>query len=121
MKKFVWTGILALLFVTTAAAQPAKPYLSWDQVAATLADAQGLTVKYFLDGGATGVALTGVVCTGTTSPFQCTAPWPSGVALPVTSGHTFELVANDSLGVSAKSALIPFGPPATPGNGKVNK
>lgn len=50
--------------------------LGWDQVAATVAEANSLIYEATFDGQAF-VALTGVTCTGAASPFQCAAALPA--------------------------------------------
>ena len=105
----VWLTI-ALLSITVVAgvAQPTQvaggQRIAWDQDAPTLADAQGATFKYYPDGSATGVALTSVTCTGTASPFVCSALFP-----PFTPGnHSITITATNIAGESSKSSPFAF-------------
>ena len=105
MKTLVLT--LTFLFISTAAfAQVATPnrQLAWDQTnVANAAEAQSFTYKYYPDGAAVGIALTGVTCTGTTT-VTCTVPFPA-----FTPGqHTLTLTASNVAGESAKSAVFSF-------------
>jgi hypothetical protein len=116
---------LALLcgFVVAAplclSAQPpsgtASSKIGWDQTGvASAADAQALTYRYYPDGAAVGIVLTGVTCSGTTT-VTCQAPFPA-----FTPGtHTLTLTAGNIAGESAKSAPFAFQfvvIPAAPGN-----
>lgn len=66
-----------VLPVSSASAQTANPSsrLAWDQVAPTLADANGYLYEATFDGGAV-VPLAGVTCTGAASPFVCAVGFP---------------------------------------------
>lgn len=82
--------------------------IGWDQVAPTLAEAQGYTYKYYPDASTTGVALTSVVCSSITSPtgaiIQCEAPFPAFTP----GSHVMALTASNTAGESAKSVPISF-------------
>lgn len=126
MRRLIVTFALVLaglvLGATPAAAQGAgKPgdRLAWDQAAATLAEAQGLTYSGYFDGATTAAVLPST-CSGAASPFVCTAPIP-----PLTTGdHTVQLTASLVLSLpdnraieSAKSAVFTFrlfAAPSTP-------
>jgi hypothetical protein len=116
MKKSFWLSALVglLLFVSFApisAQTTATPSskIAWDQLASTLAEAQGMTYKVYADGTTTGAVLVGVTCaTGVTSPlFVCSAPYPA-----FTPGtHSIVLTAAStatSADESAKSAPLAF-------------
>lgn len=100
-------GFLVGLWLTsTAWAQSVTPTsrLAWDQQAATVAEAQALTYRYFADGGTTGVSVTGVTCTGPTAPFVCQVPFPAFTP----GAHTIRLTAGNTAGESALSAALSF-------------
>lgn len=69
--------ILYLLMSTAAAAQTAVPgsRLGWDQPATSLTEASTMIYEAGFDTAAP-VALTGVTCAGTASPYSCAATWP---------------------------------------------
>ena len=108
--------LLATLFGIGLYAQT-TPRITWDQPGAGLVEVQSLTYKTYVDAATTGTLLNGVSCVGTASPFQCQAPftgYPSG-------NHTLTLTASDSIGESAKSNSVPFGPPGAPSNLRIVK
>lgn len=110
---------LTLLFVTATASvfaqQPpigtATQRFAWDQEAPTLADAQAYTYKYYPDSSTTGIAFTGVTCSGTASPFTCSAPIPAFTP----GNHTITITASNVAGESAKSNPFAFNFVVTPG------
>lgn len=104
MKRVFLTIILLLVpsFVFSQAIPTSR--LGWDQDAPTLADAQAYTYKYYADGSTTGVALTSVTCTGSTSPFVCSAAFPAFTP----GNHRITLAASNLAGESAKSNPLDF-------------
>lgn len=110
---------LTLLFITATASvfaqQPpigtATQRFAWDQEAPTLADAQAYTYKYYPDSSTTGTAFTGVTCSGTASPFTCSAPIPAFTP----GNHTITITASNVAGESAKSNPFAFNFVVTPG------
>lgn len=93
----------------------------FDQAAATLADAQAMTHRVYLDGGSTGIALSNKTCTGSASPFAC-----RGLAPNMSNGqHTGRFTAANAVGESALSSpfVFDFGPiptvPAVPSNFRI--
>lgn len=88
-------------------------HLAWDQVAANLAEAQGLSYKFYADGSPAGAPLTGVTCSGTTSPFLCVT-----VGLPTLppGNHTLTLTAVSADAESAQSNSVSISVPQSPGN-----
>jgi len=114
MKKMILILFL-LTSVTAYAQQPpigtATQRFAWDQDAPTLADAQGYTYKYYPDSATTGIAFTGVTCTGTSSPFVCSAPIPAFTP----GNHSITVTANNVAGESAKSNPFAFNFVVTPG------
>jgi len=75
---------------------------AWNQDAATQIEANGLT--YAVYEGTVKKTLTSVVCTGTATPFACTAlvgTWTNGA-------HTVQFTAANSGGESLKSAPFVF-------------
>lgn len=69
--------IVVLLISAPALAQQASPTdkFTWDQVGANLAQVQGYRYEVEMDGGAPATVTT--TCTGTASPFTCSAPIPA--------------------------------------------
>lgn len=106
--------LISLLFPSFAQAQPpvgsTNQRFAIDQQAPTLADAQGYTYKYYPDGATTGVNFTGVICAGTTSPFQCTVPIPAFTP----GNHTITITATNLAGESTKSTPFAFNFVVTP-------
>lgn len=97
-------AVCAVLFVASAAnaqttAVPGQKF-AWDQPATDLATANGYTYKYYLDGATTGVAFTGVVCTGTASPFKCEVLIPAFTP----GNHSLTATASIPAGESVKSS-----------------
>lgn len=106
MKK-TWLGALVGLFLllgvgTSHAQATSANRLGWDQAAPTLAEANAYTYRQYPDGATTGTVLTGVVCTGTTSPFLCGVPFPAFTP----GAHSIQLTAANAAGESLKS--LPF-------------
>ena len=102
MKKLV----LILFLIPTLLFAQAIPTskLIWDQDAPSLTDAQSYTYKYYADGSTTGVAFTGVTCTGTVSPFTCTVNFPAFTP----GNNSITLTSSNIAGESAKSAPLDF-------------
>ena len=90
--------------VTAHAQTTSASQLAWDQGAANLATAQGLTYRYYADGSATPVTLSGVTCTGSAAPFVCTVAFPAFTP----GAHTLQLAAANVAGESAKSLVLSF-------------
>src|SRR5687767_627423 len=103
MKKLL-AFVFALLLPLAAFAQTpvvGQQALAWDQSAASLAEAQSLGFKLFIDGGS-GAVFPGVTCTGTASPFVCKANLPA-----LTSGpHSLVLTATLAGQESAPSTAL---------------
>ena len=97
----VW---LLLPAVSQAQAVPGSR-IGWTQAAATLADAQALTYRAYLDGSTTGTTLTTTCAAGATATtFACSAPIPA-----VTPGpHGVTLSAANAAGESPKSGTLSF-------------
>jgi len=121
MKKFLFLLPLFILgFAINANAQAsAGKKLAWDQVAPSLAEAQGYIYKFYSDGSNVANTMTSTTCTGTTAPFTCTNNFP-----PFTPGpHTLTITASNSAGESAKSTVFTFTfvvVPSTPTNIRVS-
>jgi hypothetical protein len=112
LKRLLHSAIIILVFAQLVNAQAVSTSkFGWDQPAVQLTDAQGFSYKYYPDGATTGIALTGVTCSGTASPFQCQ------VAIPAfTPGnHTVTFTATNIAGESAKSTPLNFVFVVTPG------
>jgi hypothetical protein len=78
----------------------------------TLAEATGYTYRYYPNAVTTGTVLTGVTCTGTTAPFNCSAPYPAFTP----GSHTLQLTAANIAGESVKSPVFSFTFVVVPGN-----
>lgn len=99
-------GVFLLGLATSATAQTtvtATSTLQWDQPNATVTQAQGLTYRLYVDGSATGLVLTSVTCSGTTT-ITCGGRFPSLTA----GAHTGQLTAGNTAGESAKSTALSF-------------
>ena len=100
------TVVLSLAFcalATSASAQAAlNKSLAWDQTGTTAVEAQAFTYKYYPDGAAVGVTLTGVTCTGT--PVACSVPFPAFTP----GSHALTLTATNTAGESPKSSPFAF-------------
>jgi hypothetical protein len=110
--KRVLIALISLTVVAPVLAQAQAGPTSrfgWSQVATDLPSASGFTYRAYLDASATGTTLT-ATCTGTASPFSCTAPIPA-----VTPGtHTVALTAANVAGESLKSSVTTFQMVAVP-------
>lgn len=123
MKQSVMVGLLVLVglgVAHSATAQTVVPSsrLGWDEVAASNSEAGGFTYKYYPDGAATATTIGTATCTGGSSPFACTVPFPTFSP----GSHTLQLTATNAAGESAKSAVFSFtvvAIPATPTNLRV--
>lgn len=105
-KRWVFTlflGVVLWPIVVTAQATSVSK-LAWDESAPDLATAQAYTYKYYPDGATVGMALTGVVCTGTMSPFQCAVAFPAFTP----GNHSVVLSATNVAGESMKSSPFAF-------------
>jgi hypothetical protein len=111
------TILLALVVAALAGAQLSAQtaQLAWSAPAnaVSAAEAQSLTYTLYVNNG-TAIPVTGVSCTGTAPPFDCTSPVPSGV--PIALGTKLELTAK--VGSSEESPRsLPFTiPPVAPTN-----
>lgn len=98
--------LLGILFATPALAQtPVTPLstMAWDQAAPTLTAAQSYIYGLYI-GTAPRADLPTVTCTGTASPYRCTAPVPAMTPGP----HTLQLTASQLVaGVRGESAKTP--------------
>jgi hypothetical protein len=107
MKRWIWTlFVVVALLVAPLQAQTAvsSNKLGWTQAAPTLADAQAYTYKYYPDGATTGIAFTGVVCSGAATPFSCEVPFPAFTP----GNHTLQITAQNVAGESGKSSPLSF-------------
>lgn len=100
-------------------AQAATPgsRLTWDQQAATIAEAQALTYRYYADASTSGSVIT-ATCVGAVAPFTCSAPFPAFTP----GAHTLKLTAENVAGESAQSAALAFTfvvIPAVPANVRI--
>ncbi len=97
---FITLAILLCSVNSIAAQATSANKIVWDQQAATLAEAQSFTYKFYSDGSSVANTMTSVVCTGTTAPFTCSNNFP-----PFTPGtHTLTITASNAAGESAKSS-----------------
>lgn len=104
MRKFVLVSVFTALASALAPAQQVpratpRSSFAFTQDAADLQEiASFYTFRVFLDGSATGVALS-VTCAGVASPFACLAPIP-----PLSPGtHSAVVVASNDAGDSDRS------------------
>jgi hypothetical protein len=109
-------GLLAMASLATAQSTgTSSSKLAWDQTGvASAVDAQALTYRYYADGSATGIVLTGVTCAGTTT-VTCSAPFPAFTP----GNHAITLTAANVAGESIKSSSFAFVfvvVPSAPGN-----
>ena len=106
MKRILFAlAFLSISSVSFAQVSPTDKF-AWDQAAATLAIVQGYRYELELDGVVVPSPLV-ATCTGTASPFACTAPIPA--VTPAT--HTAKVRAVD---MSGTTPLVgPFSDPAT--------
>ena len=101
--------ILLLLLVGVpqiAWAQPAASAtsrLAWDQPAGTLAEAAGCAYEASWDGAAV-VPVTGVTCTGASSPIVCAGSFPAQTP----AAHSVRLQARNAAGSSPLSSSFAF-------------
>lgn len=107
MKKLLLALGLAL-FATPAFAQAATPAskLAFDEVGQSAATAGGATYTAFIDGSTTGVPLTGLNCTATTTPVgaTCTTNLPA-----LTPGaHTLTVTQTIAGATSPASTPVSF-------------
>ena len=101
--------LLLLILAAIGLHGQTPPKLAWDQAAPSAASAQGWTFRYYVDGGTTGTTLAGVACTGASSPFVCTATFPTLTPGP----HTLQLTAAaTTVSESVKSDLLFVNTPA---------
>ncbi len=97
-------GICLLSVVSALAQATPTSRLGWLQNASSLAEAQAYTYRYYPDNITTGTVLASVVCTGTASPFSCSASFPT-----FTNGnHRITLTAANAGGESLGSIPLDF-------------
>lgn len=96
--------IMSLVTITFGQAGPTSR-LAWDIVGPSLSTVQAYTWRYYADQAIVSwQSINNVICTGTSSPFTCTAPFPS-----FTPGqHRLQITANAGGQESAKSAMLNF-------------
>lgn len=103
MKPFL---TLLLVFLSASAfAQTGTPdsRLAFNQIAPDLATAQAYVYRVYADGGAPN-SLASVTCSGATSPFVCSAPFPAFTP----GAHTVTLTAVNAAGEGPMSAVFGF-------------
>lgn len=108
------TGLVLLALGASLQAQGtavAGQKFAWDQPAPTLSDAQGYTYRYYADGATTGVAFTGVTCSGTASPFTCEVPIPAFTP----GSHSVTVTGTNIAGEAPKCPPLTFSFVVTPG------
>ena len=102
MKKLLLVLILVLIPSLSFSQATGTSKLLFDQPSPTLAEANGYTYRYYE--GAIGIILTPVICTGTTSPFTCSASFPAFTP----GSHTIQLTASNTAGEGMKSTGFTF-------------
>jgi hypothetical protein len=113
MRKF-YIFVIVLSFSAIALGQT-TPKFAWNQASEDLTLSTAQSYTYFITEGTVNTTIV-ATCSGTVSPFQCTAPVPS--ALLDNKTHTVTLSVKNAIG-SATSSPLSFGPPASPGNVRV--
>jgi hypothetical protein len=103
MKKLMLAVLFVLIPVLTSAQATGSSKLTFDQQAATLAEANSLTYRYYPDAATTGITVA-VACTGTVSPFVCQTPFPAFTP----GNHSLTVTAANAAGETAKSAPLNF-------------
>lgn len=121
MKKTLWTlaidalvlvGCLVTILVVaskvsaqgTAATSASK--ITWDQPANSLAEAQGFFYRAYPDGAtvASAAKVLTATCSGTVSPYLCTAPYPAFTP----GAHTVVLTSMNGVGDESLPSTPPF-------------
>jgi len=106
MKKLVLLILLLVLPTSVYSQATGTSKLVFDQSAPTLTEANSYIYRYYPDTAVSGIPLT-TVCTGTTSPFICSAAFPAFTP----GSHTLSLTAASSASPtseSGKSVLLSF-------------
>ena len=118
MRRWIMIGLAAGVMSTTLFAQTAatgKEKIGWDQDAVTLATAQAYKVDVELD-GTIAIDAGPVVCSGSSTPYLCTSPFPASLSL---GAHTIRvrIIDTDQLTSdwSASWAILVKKAPGTPG------
>jgi|SRR3990172_772177 len=75
-----------------------------DQAGPSLVDVNAYIYKYYPDSATVGITLTGVVCSGSSSPFVCVVNFPAFTP----GSHTLTLSASNVAGEGPKSSSISF-------------
>jgi hypothetical protein len=109
MKTKFWLVLAFVLLAGIASAQSSATPTSklvWDQIAPDLATANAYTYREYPETWVSGpgTVLTPVTCTGTTSPFVCSTPFPAFTP----GGHAVTMTAGNAAGESLKSTPFPF-------------
>ena len=104
MKRVLLTLILVLAIPSISWSQATTvSRLALDQDAPDLATANSYTYKYYPNNAAIGIVLL-FTCTGTSSPFLCTASFPAFTP----GAHTLTVTASNIAGESPKSGILSF-------------
>jgi hypothetical protein len=105
-KSVMLSVVMVVGFAGLACAQAtSQSKLGWDQDAPDLVSANSYTYKHYDDSGTTGTVLTPTTCVGTTTPFQCQAPFP---AFTPGASHNIVATATNAAGESLKSTPFTF-------------
>lgn len=121
MKKLLLALLLA--FVPTFVLAQSGSRLVWDQEAPDLATAQGYSYFMRVDSDTTRYQLSGVVCSGTASPFTCyITQAPAGLSVP-SGTHAITLTASNDGGLfeSPQSAPLTVMVPTAPANVRIGE
>jgi hypothetical protein len=94
VKKLIAILVLVLIPIITNAQAIPSSKLAWDQSGADLTTVQAYTYKYYPDLATTGIVLSNVTCSGTTSPFQCEVAYPAFTP----GNHTIKISASNIAG-----------------------
>lgn len=102
-KSLMFSILLLIIPVQLSAQATINNKILFDQGAIDLATANSYTYKYYPDNAAVGVNLP-TVCTGTSSPFTCSAAFPAFTP----GSHTLTITASNIAGESPKSSVLSF-------------
>jgi len=112
MKKTIWVSALVVLlhvaglhvWAQTTATSASK--ITWDQPANSLAEAQAFFYRAYPDGStvASAAKVLTATCTGTASPYLCTAPYPAFTL----GAHTIVLTSMNATGDESLPSSPPF-------------
>ena len=116
MKSLMSSLLLILLFTSNARAQNV---VQWDQAGISLSIISQYSYKLYVtpsgqSNPTTTATLSTVSCSGQASPFNCSAPLPTGASNAVQPGAKSELTSTDPMSGLESPKSIPFIKPVAP-------